>query len=315
MTIADKFEELRTFIAVADCHSFVAAADQLGIVKSAVSRRVRELEERLGVQLIARTTRRLHLTEGGVAFYERALALLAGLHEAEDLAAQGASAISGRLRVSGPMSFGIHCLTGAIGTFLEQHTAVTIDLELDDRLVDIVQERFDLAVRIGRLADSSLIARRITSIRHAVCASPDYLRRYGIPKTPDALSTHQCLHYGNAPDPSLWWFGYSEPAVPYTVEVPGRLSINNGDALREAAIAGRGIVRLPTFIVHRAVVSGELAVILAEHEAPAVGLYAVFAGTRHLPARTRSLIEHLAAYLGPVPFWDRDIATATRPPA
>ncbi len=309
--IPDRFEDLRTFVAVAEQRSFAAAADQLGVVKSAVSRRIRELEGRLGVQLVSRTTRRFHLTDGGMAFYERSVALLAGLEEAEELAGRGASAINGRLRVSGPMSFGIHCLTPVVGEFLERHSGVSIELELDDRIVDVVHERFDLAVRIGRLADSSLIARRIAPIRHAVCASPDYLRRFGVPSTPEALAGHRALHYANADDPSIWRFRNPETGAVGAIEVPSNLKINNGDALREAAVAGFGITRLPTFIIHRAVQAGELKVLLGDHEAPAVGLYAVYPATRHLPARTRSFIDFLVERLGAVPYWDQDIAAAS----
>ncbi len=303
----DRFEDMRTFAAVVENRSFGGAAEQLGVVKSAVSRRIRDLESRLGTRLLHRSTRQVSLTEAGVMFYDRCAVLLAAVLEAEEAASSGTTAISGKLRISGPMSFGIHCLAPAVGELLERHAGLNADLALDDRIVDVIGEGFDVAVRISQLRDSSLIARRIAPIRHAACASPDYLRRFGTPGIPADLKAHKGIVYANAESRAYWNFSSPAGCDSQTPHVPSVLRLNNGDAIREAAIAGYGVAVLPTFIIHRAVKAGDLQVFLTEYEPPPITLCAVYPSARHLPARVRLFIDFMIARFGPTPYWDRDV--------
>ena len=191
--MSDHFEDMRTFVAVVQAPGFAGASERLGLAKSAVSRRIKDLEDRLGSRLLHRTTRRLSLTEAGTEFYQRSLKILADLQEAEDVASKGASEAIGRLRISGPMSFGVLCLALVIGEFTRRHPRLDVELVLNDRFVDLVEDGFDIAVRIGHLKDSSLIARRIATIRFAVCASPNYFKEHGKPKSPQDLRDHPAL--------------------------------------------------------------------------------------------------------------------------
>lgn len=305
--MTDHFEDIRTFVAVVQANSFARAAVQLGLAKSAVSRRVRDLENRLGAQLLNRTTRHLSLTDTGAEFYARCVRLLADLQEAEGIASQGSATPVGTLRVSGPMSFGIHCLTPMLNEFLTAYRRVTVELELNDRHVDLVNDGFDLAVRISRLQDSSLVALHIAPIRHAICASPSYLRQHGIPKTLEDLIEHQGVAYSNVDDRMYWQFLDPVSRELQSVDVPCALRINNGDAIREAVISGCGIAVLPTFIIHQAVMSKQLRVILPEYMRSPIGLYAVYPSGRNLPAKVRVFLDFLLSRFGPEPYWDIDI--------
>ena len=305
--MADRLEDIRTFVAVAEQRSFAAAAIRIGVVKSAVSRRISDLEARLGVQLVARTSRRFSLTSAGSAFYERCIGVLEGIAEAEAEVSQGAARIAGPLRVAGPMSFGMHCLTAPVVSLLQAHPDLLIELELDDRFVDLVGERFDVAVRISALKDSTLIARRLAPIRHALCASPAYLARYGTPQRPEDLRAHRGIIYSNVDGRSYWRLRDPATGASPQVEIPSALRVNNGDAMREAAMADFGIVSLPTFIIHKQVAAGALCVFMTEWEPPPIAVHAVYPGARHLPARVRAFIDFLVARFGPTPHWDRDV--------
>ena len=305
--MSDRFEDIRTFVTVVQAHSFASAAEQLGLVKSAVSRRVRDLEARLGAQLLNRTTRHLSLTDTGTKFYDRCVRLLSDLQEAEDIASQGDATPVGILRVSAPMSFSIHCLAPMLNEFLANYKRITVDLELNDRHVDLVNDGFDLAVRISRLQDPSLVAQHIALIRHAACASPAYLRRNGSPKTPEDLIEHQGVAYSNVDDRPYWQFRDPISGELQSVDVPCALRMNNGDAMREAAITGCGIAVLPTFIIHKAVMNGQLRVILPEYMRLPISLYTAYPAGRNLPAKVRVFLDFLLSRFSPEPYWDRDI--------
>lgn len=308
----DRFEDIRTFVSVVQHRSFNTAADQIGLVKSAVSRRIRDLEDRLGTRLINRTTRRLSPTEAGAVFYERCIKLMADLQEAEDAASTGSVEGIGRLRIAAPVSFTTHCLAPLIGEFLAKHPRLELELEVNDRVVDIVNEGYDLALRIGQLKDSSLIARRVAPIRHVVCASPAYLKTHGRPKRPADLRSHRGINYSCIGPEQNWLFRNGESA-----DVPAPLLINNGDAIREAAIAGYGIAILPTFIVYKAIERGALEVVLGEHERPPIALYAVYPSNRNMSAKVRLFVDFVVERFRREPFWDRNIPSgkprATRP--
>ncbi|MEJ2129410.1 MAG: LysR family transcriptional regulator [Woeseiaceae bacterium] len=266
-----RFEELQAFVAVVETGSFTAAADRLDAAKSAVSRRVSALEDRLGVQLLRRTTRRLNLTDTGRSFYEHSARILADLDEAEAAVLQEHGELRGTLRIALPLSFGLHHMCEPVARFSRQHPRVHFDLDLNDRRVDLVQEGMDLALRIGRLSDSSLIARKLFDARTVVCAAPAYLEKHGVPETPDDL-----------------------------------LTASNGDFLEEAAKQGLGIVMQPTFIAGEAICNGELVPILQDYEWPVTPAYAVYPPTRHLSYRVRAFIDFLADYFSGVPSWDKE---------
>jgi DNA-binding transcriptional LysR family regulator len=300
--MADKFEDVRTFVAVVQGRGFNAAARQLGFVKSAVSRRIRELEDRLGTRLLNRTTRTITLTESGTEFYARSLRLLADLQEAEDIASQGAHEAVGRLRISTPVSFTIHCLAPALKAFQEANPKLELELETNDRKIDLVGEGFDLALRISRLKDSSLVARRLAPIRHVVCASPAYWRERGRPKEPKDLRAHSGIAYSYVDSRSYWLFKGDE-----SVDVKSTLILSNGDAIREAAIAGCGVAYLPTFIIYRAVERGELVPVLTEYARPEITLNAIYPSNRNVPTKVRKFIDFCVEQFGEEPFWDQQI--------
>jgi len=303
----DRFEEMRTFAGVVEAGSFSVAAERLRLAKSAVSRRVAELEARLGTQLLNRTTRRLSLTESGRQFYERTSRLLAELEEVEQMVGHGQAALRGRLRMTAPLSFGVLHLAPLLSAFLAEHTEMALDLDLNDRRVNLVEEGFDLAVRIGDLPDSTLVTRRLAPIRMVLCASPAYLERHGEPQCPEELAGHQGLLYANLPDPRNW--PYADAAGrPLNLRVPVRMRSNNGDVLLQAAVDGVGIGAMPTFIVWRELASGRLCRLLPAYPLPTTAAYAVYPSRRHVPQRVRALTEFLAEQLGNAPYWDAEPA-------
>jgi len=301
----DRFDDLQAFVAVVEAGSFTAAADRLDIAKSAISRRVSGLEERLGVQLLRRTTRRLNLTDTGQSFYERSARILADLDEAEAAVGQEHGELRGNLRVALPMSFGLRHMSTPIAEFSRRHPRVTFDLNLNDRRIDLVEEGVDVAIRIGRLADSTMIARRLFEARTVLCASPDYLERRGTPQTPDDLLDHDCLAYSNLPDPGRWACSDSA-GERHTVSLHVVMTASSGDFLCAAAAEGLGIALQPTFIAGDAIGRGELLPILTDYDWPVTPAYAIYPPTRHLSYRVREFIDFLADRFADTPRWDQD---------
>ncbi|MEM7429706.1 MAG: LysR family transcriptional regulator [Pseudomonadota bacterium] len=289
----DKLTALKAFTTVVSEGSFVAAAERLGMSRTAVSKHVMDLEAHLGARLLTRTTRRLSLTETGSGYFERARRILGDLEEADAEASELTVNPRGHLRINAPMSFGIAHIAPNLNTYLDRFPDVTVDLSLNDRVVDLVEEGFDLAIRIADLEDSSLIARRIGHTRSVLCASPEYLERHGMPGKPGDLTGHACLTYSNLSAPNSWVFRQAGQEI--RVNVPSRLLCNNGDALAAAAVSGLGIIAQPAFIVGPALKAGELVELLPGHDPGGLGIYAVYATNRHLPARVRTFIDHLAA--------------------
>lgn len=305
----DRFDDMRSFITVVDAGSFTAAADQLGVAKSAVSRRVSALESRLGVQLMRRSTRRLSLTTSGQQFYEHSARLLADLDELESAVAQDHGELRGRLRVALPLSFGLHHMPVPICDFSRLHPNVEFDLDFNDRRVDLVEEGWDMAIRIGDLADSSLVARRLFAAKVVLVASPDYLARRGTPDSPRDLADHACLTYSNLPDPRRWH--YDEPGGRQdSVAVGKGMSASSGDFLCRAAVAGLGIAMQPTFIVHAALRAGDVVTILDDYRWARSTGFAVYPPTRHLSHRVRAFIDFLAAHFAGTAPWDREVERA-----
>jgi DNA-binding transcriptional LysR family regulator len=298
-----RLEDMEIFARVVEAESFTRAAKRLGLAKSLVSRRLSRLEERLGVRLLARTTRRLALTDAGRAFYERARRLLEEAEEAEASAMASSLDLRGRLRIAAPMSFGQLHLAPAIGRFLADHPDVEIEADLNDRYVDLVGEGYTLAIRIGQLKDSSLVARRLAPSRLILCASPAYLAQRGRPKTPLDLAGHDGLLYTNRATGDVWRFRSGGRMV--TPSIRMRVAANNGDFLARAAIDGLGIALLPSFIVGDAVASGALEAIDCGEPLVEDGIYAVFPAGRHPPLLARRFVEFLIATFATTPPWDR----------
>ncbi|UEM05522.1 LysR family transcriptional regulator [Skermanella rosea] len=299
----DRITALAAFVRTVELGSQAAASEDLGLSRAMVGRHIQQLEDRLGVRLLNRTTRKQSLTEAGLAFFEKCASILDQLSEAERVASELQAEPRGTLRVNGPMSFGSPHLASALAAYCERHPQVRIDLVLNDRQVDLVEEGYDVAIRIARLTDSSLIARRLAPIRIVLCASPDYLGRHGAPRTPQDLAGHNCLLYTYSPTP-LDWTLVGPDGVETVVRVTGSLSANNGDALVAAAIAGQGIVRQPTFIVGDALRDGRLVTVLPDHALPQPSAYAVYPHARNLSPKVRSFVDFLAGHFRGVPPWD-----------
>lgn len=302
----DKFANIEALVTVVESGSFSRAAERLGVAKSVVSRRVSNLEAELGVQLLQRTTRSQSLTAPGRQYYERAVRILAELEEAEQSIVDASAALRGGLRIAAPLSFGLHHLRAALTDFLLQHPAIELDLDLNDREVNLVEEGFDLAVRIGELRDSTLLARRLGTIRFAACASPAYLQHHGTPRHPRDLEGHIGLQYANATLQQVWQFsnGGHKPllAIPQI-----RMRANNGDVLAASAVAGLGIVNSPTFIVAELIAAGRLVTILDDYRRPPTAIHAVFPPGRLMPRRVQAFAEFLGARFGDLPYWDRTL--------
>lgn len=283
---------MQVFVAIVEAGSVSGAAERLGIAKSAVSRRLAELEARLGATLIQRTTRRQSLTDSGRLYYARSVAILADIEDAEASVSQQQCALKGRIRLALPLSFGLLHLAPLIEAFMAEHPDVQFELDFNDRQIDLVQEGFDLAIRIAELEDSTLIARRLVAIRHLVCASPGYLEKHGTPRTTADLADHVCLAYSNVRDPGVW--DYRAPdGQTGRVRVPIRMASSSGEFNLRAAIAGQGLVMIPSFFCQEALRTGQLQTVLDDYAWPELSAYAVYPPTRHLSRRVRVLIDYL----------------------
>ena len=291
----DKYQEMRVFAAVADAGSFVAAADALDISKAAVSRYVSELEQRLGVRLMHRTTRRLSLTQEGEVFLARSREILASIDDSEREISTRSESASGLLKLSVPVSFGIKHLAGLWSEFLQAHPQVSLDVQLADRVIDLVDEGFDVAVRIARLPDSTLVSRKLATTRLVLSASPKYLKARGVPKHPSDLAEHDILGYSLLAMGDTWQFTGSKG--PVTVKVRPRLWTNNGDTCVAAAVRGAGIQLQPTFLIADELASGQLVEVLPKFRSIELGIYAVYPTRKFVLPKVRVLLEFLSAKL------------------
>ncbi|MEO1581331.1 MAG: LysR family transcriptional regulator [Pseudomonadota bacterium] len=298
-----RFQELECFVAVVETGSITAAADRLELAKSAVSRRLAALEKRLSVQLLNRTTRAIDLTNTGRAFYERAVAVLSDLAEAESAVAQERGTLSGVLRLALPLSFSVRHMGEPLSAFLAEHPEVQCQIDLNDRRVDLVAEGVDLALRIGVLEESTLVARKLFDASATVCASPNYLERRGTPTQPSDLLDHDVLVYANTREPEVWSFTEASGA---RIRAPLRpkVSASNGDLLSRLAEQGQGIIQQPTFMLDDALRRGALVPILRDYQLPVIPAHAVYPHTRHLSFRVRAFIDHLVAWFANELPWD-----------
>lgn len=298
----DKLTAMGVFTEVVAAGGFSAAARRMGLSRSAVSKHVAELETELGIQLLFRTTRRTAPTEAGRAYFERCKKILAEVEETEAAISDAGAVPGGQLRINAPMSFGILHLGPAVADFMRAYPELEVQIILDDRFVDPVAEGFDVTIRIADLEDTSLIARRIVAARMAICAAPDYLDAYGTPLTPQDLRFHDCLHYGNLATGTHWIL--TGPDGVHRVPIRARLCTNNGQVLRDAALAGLGICVLPTFIVGCELQEGRLVTILPGCGLGDSAVHALYAPSRYLSAKVRVFIDFLVARFGDRPTWD-----------
>lgn len=287
----DRFQEMQAFTAVVDAGSFVGAADAMGLSKAAVSRQIADLEARLAVRLLHRTTRKLSLTDEGEVFYARCRELLGDLAEAEaELSARSGQAV-GALKVSAPVSFGLMYLAPVWAGFMAAQPQVKLDVTLSDRMVDLVDEGFDIAVRVARLPSSSLVSRKLSSTRMVLCASPGYLKAQGTPQHPADLAQHQVLGYTLMANGDTWDF--TGIAGPVSVKVMPRMHSNSGDTCVAAALGHQGLVLQPTFLIADALRSGALVEVMPQYRAMELGIYALYPTRKHVVPKVRLLIDHL----------------------
>jgi DNA-binding transcriptional LysR family regulator len=300
----DALTDIAVFVRVVERGSFTLAAEDLELSRAVVSKYLSRLEERLGARLLNRTTRRLSLTEAGAALFEASRGAIERIEEAEAAVAQLQSEPRGRLRVSAPMSFGILHLGPALAEFARRHPRVTLDVRLDDRYVNLVEEGVDVAVRIGNLTDSSLVARKLAITRALVCASPAYLAEHGEPEAPEDLASHNCLIYSYLSTANVWRF-IAPDGREIPVAVNGTFRINNGIVLGEAAVAGHGILVSPSFYVAELLRSGRLKRILERYRLRELGIHAVYPQRGHVPPKVRAFVDFLAQRFGRKPDWEK----------
>jgi DNA-binding transcriptional LysR family regulator len=305
--VLDRLTGLEVFSKVATSGSLSSAARAMGMSQTMVTKHIAALEARLGIKLFHRTTRRLSITEAGRSYLESSGRILQEIEAADAAIAADRIEPRGLLRLNAPVSFGTLQIAPLLPEFSARYPLVTVELGLNDRLVDLAEEGWDLAIRIGTLSSSSLIARRIAPCRILVCAAPSYLKARGIPRTVASLAEHNCLGYTLSQRPAYQWVFGARADV--SVKVSGNLRANNGDALRAAAIAGQGVIHQPSFIVADDIRAGTLvALTLDQPTVDLGGIYAVFLPVRHPPAKVRAFIDFIAARFTPEPPWDRDIA-------
>lgn len=304
MTIKESFSAIPVFVAVVECGSFSSAAHQLGMTKSAVSKRVSVLEDSLGVRLFHRTTRKLTLTEAGERFsdYARSSFALAQDGFAELSKFQGKP--KGTLKINAPMTFSRLHLVPYIKEFLERYPELNVILSMEDKVIDMTEGAFDVGIRIGELKDSSLIAKKLVNCNSVVCAAPEYIKQFGQPSSPEELANHNCIYYSLFQAGVEWTFFKQGRKI--KVQPKGNFIVNNSDAIAEVLLQGLGICQMPTFIVSEHLASGSLVALLEEYRLPDHAIYAVYPERKHLPEKVRVLIAFLQEKLGDNSgYWDK----------
>jgi len=298
----NKLNSIEVFLKVSKFQSFTEAANQLGLSKAMVSKHITSLENTLGVRLLNRTTRRISLTEAGMAYRVRIREIMNDMAETEQSISQLSSEPRGTLRVMAPTSFGSFHLARAIADYRKIYTKVGVEAVLTEREPDIIEDGLDIVIRVGVLEDSSLVARKIADARMVVCASAEYLQEFGIPSNPEVLLDHNCLIYSGRPTMGEWRFTVNGKAK--KLRVKGDVRSNVGDALRIAAIQGCGLVQLPTYMVGLDIKSGRLKMVLEQYEPPARPIHAIYPHRRHLSAKVRTFVEFLYERYQPEPYWE-----------
>ena len=297
-----QLEDMAMFVRIVEAGSMSRVAEQTGIARSAVSRRLAALEQSLNTQLLVRNTRNSTLSDAGSSFYERAKQVLADVQELNSETSGSQTQLDGNLRIAAPVSFGLLHLSGVVNEFAEKYPALSLHLDFNDRQVDLIGEGLDLAIRIADLKDSDYLARKIATIRRVLCASPEYLEAFGSPEVPKDLAAHRILGYTNALTSS--WLMKDPDGRRIRVNLPFTISANNGDYLCAAARDGLGIGVAPTFIAGPDIKRGKLVRVLPEYTIPLLGAYVVYPRTRFLSRRARCFIDFLVERFGDNPHWD-----------
>jgi len=297
-----QLEDMAMFVRIVDAGGITKAAEQLDIAKSAVSRRLNDLETRLNSQLISRTTRKSNLTQAGEEYYQRAKNILDEVNSLNEETSGTKACIEGTLRITAPLSFGLMHLSELIHDYATEHDKLSFQLDFSDRHLDLVEEGYELAIRIGELPDSSLQAKRLTQIRHVLCASPDYLAQHGTPKDLAQLKQHSILQYGLGKQSKFDLI--DGEGKRHSIFFSSKMQANNGDFLLKMAIKGHGITYLPSFLAYQALEQGLLSPILCQYQLHTAYAYAVYPKNRFLSQRCRYLIDFIAEKLGDEPYWD-----------
>jgi len=297
----DQLTALKVFVNVVETGSFSAASERMGVSRAAASKQVSQLESLLGGRLLNRTTRHVSLTESGRIYFEHCREILSNLEEADGEVAGLAQEPRGILRISAPTNFASEHLLPLVAEFTRKYPEVRVEMICGERLVDLVDEGFDLAIRMTNLGDSNLIARRLARGRHVIVASPGYLADHPAIRIPDDLKHHDCLVYSHTAG-GVWPF--TKDGLDYSIKVPSVFKTNNPDVILAAAVSGMGVCMMPTFLGGDAVRRGELTVILQDFETLEVQLYAVYASRKFLPAKIRAFVEYLAEKITDPPYWD-----------
>ncbi len=299
-----QLDEMKTLVAIADAESLTGAARSMNIALSAVSRRLKDLEQRLGTALVLRSTRSIKFTAAGEDYLLRSRQIIEDIWEADLSASEGSTELSGRIRLAAPVTFSTLHLGRILFDFMVLHPELDIELDLSDRRVDLIAEGFDLAIRIGQLTDSRLIAKRLTPIRHIPCAAPELLDTFGWPEQAEDLSKIPTLTYRSTRNKTAWPF-IRPDGTKGLVKANGRMAANNGEIVRMAAEKGLGVILEPTFITYQAVAAGTLVPLFADHDWSDNAAYAVYASNRNVPKRVRALMNYFAQTLTTDPEWDR----------
>ncbi|PJX21387.1 LysR family transcriptional regulator [Psychrobacter sp. L7] len=297
-----QLEDMAMFVRIVEAGSITKAAEQLNIAKSAVSRRLKELETRLGSQLISRTTRQSNLTQAGEQYYQQVMHILSEVDALNGQTSGAPTRIEGTLKMTAPLSFGLMHLNAVIDDYANLHPNLSFELDFSDRHVDLIEEGYELAIRIRELQDSSYQAKRLALIRYALCASPDYLSKTGTPKTLADLATHEFLQYGLSKTSHLELTDAQGKKHTHTIDA--KIKATNGEFLVDLAVKGHGIVFMPTFIAYQRLARGELVPILPQYQLPTLSAYAVYPKNRFLSQRCRYLIDFIAERFGDDPYWD-----------
>jgi DNA-binding transcriptional LysR family regulator len=300
----DRLRAFEVFVTVVSRGGFARAADALGTSPANVTRYVNELEAHLGTRLLNRSSRTLSLTEAGETLYARSKSILDEVAETEGLVSSASVEPRGRLRINAPVSFGIQYLAPLWPVFMRQYPGIELDVGLIDRVVDIVDEGYDLAIRISRAGSTSHAARKLATSQNILCASPDYLARHGLPHTPADLAGHRCIGYTYASTGDEWQLADARGKA-HPVKVDCHMHTNNGDTARAAALAGQGVIWQPTFLIGRDLREGKLVRVLPEYRLPDIDILALYPSRRHLSARVRVMIDFLVDAFDGVPPWDR----------
>lgn len=299
----DRLRAFEVFASVVSRGSFTRAADALDTSPANVTRYINELEAHLGTRLLNRSSRKLSLTESGEALYERSKSILEEVAEAEALASSATLQPRGRLRINAPVSFGIRHLAPLWPRFMQAYPEVELDIALSDRVVDIVEEGYDLAIRISRSGSASHAARKLATSRNIVCASPAYLKAHGQPEKPADLVGHRCLGYTYAATANEWHF-VDDAGRPHMVKVNYVMHANNGDTAREAAIAGQGVIWQPAFLIGDDLKAGRLVALMPGYRMPDIDVLAIYPSRRHLSAKVRVMVDFLVEVFRPAPPWE-----------